>query len=168
MYKRQPRATATPEASESPEATATPEATPSITLAPLPSATAEEPAMVWVAGDNLYYHANYDCEGLSGAHQISLSDAVAQGYLACNRCNPPELSMEEMLALLPEEQAGQLRATLTSAAPEETATPEPTEQPTPEATAQAQDVYKRQGSYWKGKVSGVTFSSSKAGVAQAG
>ena len=137
-----PKASATPNATEAPKATATP----GVTLAPIPSPTAQ--VMVWVAGDNSYYHASYDCEGLSGAHQISLSDAVAKGYIACNRCNPPELSMEEMLSLLPEDQANALRATLQTASPVPTEAPrqpsfldrlfgnEPTAAPTPVPTAE--------------------------------
>lgn len=61
-----------------------PTAAPAATQAP--SSSDHQETMVWVSGSGKKYHSNSSCSNMSNPHQISLSDAQAQGYTPCKKC----------------------------------------------------------------------------------
>lgn len=61
-----------------------PTAAPAATQAP--SSSDQQETMVWVSGSGKKYHSNSSCSNMSNPHQISLSDAQAQGYTPCKKC----------------------------------------------------------------------------------
>lgn len=53
-------------------------------LSPLPS---PRPDTVWVSSSGgTKYHLNPDCSGMSGAVELSLDEAIAQGFTPCKKC----------------------------------------------------------------------------------
>ena len=61
-----------------------PTAAPAATQAP--ASSDQQETMVWVSGSGKKYHSNSSCSNMSNPHQISLSDAQAQGYTPCKKC----------------------------------------------------------------------------------
>ena len=62
-----------------------PTAAPAATQAP--SSSDQQETMVWVSDSGKKYHSKSSCSNMSNPHQISLSDAQAQGYTPCKKCH---------------------------------------------------------------------------------
>lgn len=62
-----------------------PTAAPAATQAP--SSSDQQETMVWVSDSGKKYHSKSSCSNMSNTHQISLSDAQAQGYTPCKKCH---------------------------------------------------------------------------------
>ncbi len=143
------KAITTPDNTENPDtpATATNETTTEAagTTQPQTEKTTKE-TKVWVAGDSSFYHSKSDCEGLSGAHQITLLQAAQQGLIPCNRCKPVDYPAEWSQGNDNEKQATQapVKAILitpaansqVTSAPVQATTP-PTKAPTKASTTDA-------------------------------
>ncbi len=61
-----------------------PTAAPAATQAP--ASSDQQETMVWVSDSGKKYHSKSSCSNMSNPHQISLSDAQAQGYTPCKKC----------------------------------------------------------------------------------
>ncbi|HIQ63350.1 MAG TPA: hypothetical protein IAA66_07150 [Candidatus Avichristensenella intestinipullorum] len=44
---------------------------------------------VWVPKSGARYHQTSDCSGMQNPAQVTLEEALAQGYTPCQRCQPP-------------------------------------------------------------------------------
>lgn len=62
-----------------------PTAAPAATQAP--ASSDQQETMVWVSDSGKKYHSKSSCSNMSNPHQISLSDAQAQGYTPCKKCH---------------------------------------------------------------------------------
>lgn len=62
-----------------------PTAAPTATQAP--TSSDQQETMVWVSDSGKKYHSRSGCSNMSNPHQISLSDAQAQGYTPCKKCH---------------------------------------------------------------------------------
>ena len=55
-----------------------------------PFAPAQSGVAVWIPQSGSRYHADPTCSGMRDAAQVSLEEAKALGFAACQRCHPPE------------------------------------------------------------------------------
>lgn len=46
---------------------------------------------VWVPASGARYHRTSDCSGMQTAREVTLEQALADGFTPCARCRPPEL-----------------------------------------------------------------------------
>lgn len=74
--------TATPR----PSATVQPRQTGHVAVLP----EAGQAAFVYLPKSGTRYHQTATCSGMKDAAEATLAEAIAQGYLPCKRCKPPE------------------------------------------------------------------------------
>ena len=58
--------------------------------APLQASAAPGTVCVWVPKSGARYHQTSDCSGMQNPAQVTLEEALAQGYTPCQRCQPPD------------------------------------------------------------------------------
>ena len=53
------------------------------------TSTTQSSVMVWVTKSGTKYHRSQTCGSNTCVKQLTLEEALSQGYAPCGRCNPP-------------------------------------------------------------------------------